>query len=690
MNLQKRMGDFKFHYVIKKPAASKKPVPSNNRQWIREVLKLEPAGALACSGFKSRKAFEFPTDKALKDYLHQHPDADRKHHWVKQQKPHTPAPTTQHAPAVEKKFGAHKVFDAQHPLGKEEDHFRAIIGNPDPHNPWQVKDKDAIRSYLTKKLGQKPKYDDVKREVQQRQKAAEVISYGFWSATKHTADPTFKLDMVTNRRGIPQGMVTSYETPENELEIGALASSGQVRGMGTYLIAKTIKQQLKEGERLTLSALDTAKPFYRKIGMKAVDPIGPMFYFEYNDAMKFADKVYGELGARKTASVADLKDLAIVQLQDGNWNYDEYMRGMANGMILSLHTVHDFPGSPNFLTRPEKYLADEVLKVAKDLLAFEFPTQDTKCHVIYPPEPFDFKQPPEPPVVFLAGSIDMGKSEDWQAKVINWLADVPCVVLNPRRKDWDSSWKQEFENPQFREQVEWELKGLEQASLVAMCFTEKSQAPISLLELGLHVIGRRMIVFCPNGYWRKGNVDVVCNRYGVPVYEDFDEFLRMVKSRILEISVGTHEPAVLPEGTVQNKTKYFLTASDRIAKRLLTRDFVVASLRVRLAVSELPNDVMENGYPQEYMSPSPAEVGSVRPGDDKLLTGRTAAKEKKHYRFDPGHRRKPGPGWSETESGWTKPRPTQLQQSVKPAYEPSGVQPQHSFVGRGRRYRGSF
>lgn len=454
---------------------TERPSP-DNRQWIREVLKLEPAGALACSGIKSRKAFEFPTDKALKDYLRQHPDADRKHHWVKQQKSHTPAPapTTQHTPAVEKKFGAHKVFDAQHPLGKEENHFRAIIGNPDPHNPWQTKDKDAIRSYLSKKLGQKPKYDDLRREIQQRQKAAEVISYGFWSATKHVKDPTFKLDMVTNRRGVPQGMVTSYETPENELEIGALASSGQVRGMGTYLIAKTIKEHLKEGERLTLSALDTAKPFYRKIGMKAVDPIGPMFYFEHDDAMKFADKVYGELGTRKTASVADLKDLAIVQLQDGNWNYDEYMHGMANGMILSLHTVNDLPGSPNFLTRPEKYLADEVVKVAKDLLA----------------------------------------------------------------------------------------------------------------------------------------------------------------------------------------------------------------------VSELPNDVMENGYPQEYMSPSPAEVGSVRPGDDKLLTGKVAAKEKKHYRFDPGHRRKPGPGWSETESGWTKPRPTQLQQSPTPTYEPSGVQPQHSFVGR--RFRGSF
>jgi hypothetical protein len=93
---------------------------------------------------------------------------------------------------------------------------------------------------------------------------------------------------------------------------------------------------------------------------------------------------------------------------------------------------------------------------------------------------------------------------------------------------------------------------------------------------------------------------------------------------------------------------------------------VVASWRARLAVSELPNDVTEKvqgeEYPQEYLSPSPGGMGSVRPGDDIMLTGhsRRAAKEKAHYRYDPGHRRKPGPGWTPTEAGWTKPRPTQL------------------------------
>lgn len=53
--------------------------------------------------------------------------------------------------------------------------------------------------------------------------------------------------------------------------------------------------------------------------------------------------------------------------------------------------------------------------------------------------------------VFLAGSIEMGKASDWQQKLIDDLSDLPddLVLLNPRRKDWDSSWVQSFDNRQF-------------------------------------------------------------------------------------------------------------------------------------------------------------------------------------------------------------------------------------------------
>jgi hypothetical protein len=136
------------------------------------------------------------------------------------------------------------------------------------------------------------------------------------------------------------------------------------------------------------------------------------------------------------------------------------------------------------------------------------------------------------PSVFLAGAIDMGGAEDWQAKVEKFLEDKDCVILNPRRDDWDSSWKQEIENEQFRGQVEWELEGLEEVDVVAMGLPAESKAPISLMELGLHAKGGNVVVWCPSGYWKKGNVDVVCARYGIEVFEDFEEFCSEIGERL--------------------------------------------------------------------------------------------------------------------------------------------------------------
>ena len=169
--------------------------------------------------------------------------------------------------------------------------------------------------------------------------------------------------------------------------------------------------------------------------------------------------------------------------------------------------------------------------------------------------------------VFLAGSIDMGSAEDWQAEISKALKDVSCVVMNPRRTDWDSSWSQEIENDQFREQVEWELDGMENATLIAMCLTKDSKAPISLLELGLHASEGKMVVCCPTGFWRKGNVDIVCKRYGVPVFEDFDEFKTEVVERM-------RMPNAIRKGNV---------ASDKISRRMMAREFISGMLKVNVS-----------------------------------------------------------------------------------------------------------
>lgn len=155
--------------------------------------------------------------------------------------------------------------------------------------------------------------------------------------------------------------------------------------------------------------------------------------------------------------------------------------------------------------------------------------------------------------VFLAGSIEMGDAEDWQTKLTQRLFDNQKIkkienlmILNPRRDDWDSSWEQKITNPSFKEQVSWELSAQEQSDVVAMYFDPKTKSPISMLELGLFCVPQKMVVCCPDGFWRKGNVDIVCERYLIDLSNDFDRFCESVthtllikeRKRIRELSDG--------------------------------------------------------------------------------------------------------------------------------------------------------
>jgi hypothetical protein len=136
------------------------------------------------------------------------------------------------------------------------------------------------------------------------------------------------------------------------------------------------------------------------------------------------------------------------------------------------------------------------------------------------------------PSVFLAGSIEMGQADDWQDRVARALADLDVAVLNPRRDEWDSSWVQSIDNPQFRGQVEWELDAQERAGLILMYFAPSTKAPITLLELGLFAKSGKLVVGCPDGYWRRGNVEVVCARYGVPLVGDLDALIATGRARL--------------------------------------------------------------------------------------------------------------------------------------------------------------
>lgn len=150
---------------------------------------------------------------------------------------------------------------------------------------------------------------------------------------------------------------------------------------------------------------------------------------------------------------------------------------------------------------------------------------------IKPPERFE-PHLGKAPGVFLAGSIEMGVAEHWQDRIVEALADHHILVLNPRRTNWDSSWAQKIDNPPFREQVEWELDALDAADIIAFYFDPATKSPITLMELGLHAAKNpeKMIVCCPEGFWRKGNVDIVCARYGVRQVATLDALIEGIRA----------------------------------------------------------------------------------------------------------------------------------------------------------------
>lgn len=157
-------------------------------------------------------------------------------------------------------------------------------------------------------------------------------------------------------------------------------------------------------------------------------------------------------------------------------------------------------------------------------------------HVYLAPEKFPTTLPSGVPSVFLAGSIEMNVAAEWQrwmtAQLLNTFGRESVAVFNPRRKHWEGSWEQRMRNPEFAKQVNWELDAQEQVDVVAMYLQPGTKSPISLLELGLFSDSGRLVVCCPDGFWRKGNVEVVCARHRIEMVETFEDLVEAVNRRL--------------------------------------------------------------------------------------------------------------------------------------------------------------
>lgn len=137
------------------------------------------------------------------------------------------------------------------------------------------------------------------------------------------------------------------------------------------------------------------------------------------------------------------------------------------------------------------------------------------------------------PSVILYGSIEPDPAADWQTSLAAYLSDLPVEIINPRCDAWDNTWVEDVSDVRFKEQVEWEMDHARTADVIAFYFKPDTLTPITLLELGMYAGSGKAVVCCPKGFYKRGNVQLVCHRYGIELLDSLDALQKTVKEKLL-------------------------------------------------------------------------------------------------------------------------------------------------------------
>ena len=125
--------------------------------------------------------------------------------------------------------------------------------------------------------------------------------------------------------------------------------------------------------------------------------------------------------------------------------------------------------------------------------------------------------------VFLAGSIDLYLSTNWRAEIINKIGQTfhffdPTIASH-----------NELTDVEMKNHINWELDAMNMADKIILHFLPTAKSPISLVELGLYATSKKLIVICPKLFYKSRYVYTLCEKYNVPVFENLDESLSMLK-----------------------------------------------------------------------------------------------------------------------------------------------------------------
>lgn len=82
-------------------------------------------------------------------------------------------------------------------------------------------------------------------------------------------------------------------------------------------------------------------------------------------------------------------------------------------------------------------------------------------------------------------------------------------------------------------QIKWEHKYLDMSDIIIMNILPNSKSPISLMEIGLYANSGKLLVFCRPEFYRYANVETVCKKYNIPLYNtnNIDDIINILLAK---------------------------------------------------------------------------------------------------------------------------------------------------------------
>ena len=124
--------------------------------------------------------------------------------------------------------------------------------------------------------------------------------------------------------------------------------------------------------------------------------------------------------------------------------------------------------------------------------------------------------------VYFSGAMT---GEDWQSKFTTKLEDLRVDVFCPR---YPSSHTVPAPDGLF----EWEIDHMSIANVIAFNFISNEDCSSALIALGMYARTDRIIVCCDDEFYKKGDIDALCDREDIPQVDSLDLLIKWTIARI--------------------------------------------------------------------------------------------------------------------------------------------------------------